>query len=93
MKELSKIFGKFAGRSFPVQEVLNNNTPIHVEPLNNPEPVIAEMEQVAKDFGFVLRFRFPGSASTPDFRYDRVNVDVEKASPGIWKISGNFDLG
>lgn len=94
-KDLTSIFGKFAGSEIPVREGYDETTgkTLFVEVLNSPEPVFEEMKRAASVNGFSLRIIFPGSRITKDRKPNRVNARVEKDAAGIWRVSDNFYLG
>jgi hypothetical protein len=93
-KDLTAIFGKFAGREIPVREGFDSATgmTLFVEALNSPEPVFEEMKQAARSNGLVLRVIFPSARITKDARCNRANAHIEKDG-GTWRVSDNFYLG
>jgi hypothetical protein len=94
-KDLSALFGKFAGREIPVREGFDEATgrTLFAEALNRPEPVFEEMKNIAKSNGLILRVIFPGARITKDARRNRVNARIEKDSGGTWRVSKDFYLG
>ncbi|MEZ0223500.1 MAG: hypothetical protein ACAH83_03020 [Alphaproteobacteria bacterium] len=94
-KDLTALFGKFAGREIPVREGYDETTgkTLFVEALNRPEPVFEEMKQEAKSNGLILRVIFPGARITKDALRNRVNARIEKDAGGKWRVSKDFYLG
>ena len=95
-KDITQLFNKFVGREVPVRELSNSETGtvVYVEALNAPDPVIKEMEQLAKDNALSLRVWFPaGSRGTMDARRDRMNAHVEKAADGKYRVTDKFHIG
>ncbi len=91
-KDISKIFNKFAGREIEVIE--KPGVPFKtVRPKHKNDPVMEEMEKVAKANGLVLRFTFGIEAVTMDYRHNRVNVSVQEDEDGKYRIPNEFDIG
>lgn len=80
-QKITDLFNKFAGK-----EVLS---PI----MSMPDPVIAEMKQLANDNGLKLRVWFPNTVGTMDYQPDRVNAHIEKGADGKYRVSNRFNLG
>jgi hypothetical protein len=90
--DISRLFNKFSGREVPMLEVK------HVVSLGKPfatdvkladpqHPVIKEMRNVARENGLSLTLSWPGVPLPKDYKADRVNVHIEKASDGKWRVS------
>jgi hypothetical protein len=94
--DVSDIFNKFAGREVPMKEepfVIRGKTYTQVRLADENDPTVKELHDDAKAKGLSLRLWWPGMAGTADFRMDRVNAHIEKATDGKWRISNRFDLG
>lgn len=97
--DLSKQFAKFAGREVIAVEKVQNikigdtTYPIHEVHLDDNCPAVAELSAAVKAAGLHLRLWTPGSMGTMDYRLDRLNANVEKASDGKWRIGSSFTLG
>ncbi|MEZ0260325.1 MAG: hypothetical protein ACAH80_04905 [Alphaproteobacteria bacterium] len=98
--DLTKTFGKFAGREVPMNEktedvrigcVIKKRTV--ATPVDENPPVVQEMKDEATKHGLKLRVLWPGRGWTDDYDRKRVNVHVEKAKDGKYRISNKFDLG
>ena len=98
VKDISLIFGQFAGREVPVKEETRTKNlidpPYTVARFSNPDDaVLREMEKAAADNGLEVRFLLPGMQGIQDARPDRVSAHVEKAPDGKWRVSNRFEIG
>lgn len=100
MKDLSAIFGKFAGREVPAVETLHEFPgrlgPIKlrsVKLVDGNDPILKGMEDAAAANGLRLRVWWPDSVGTADWDPARVNVYIIKAIDGKWRVSPEFKLG
>ena len=98
VKDISLIFGQFAGREIPVKEETRTkdliDPPYTVARFATPDDaVLQEMEKTAVDNGLELRFLLPGMQGIQDERTDRVCAYVEKAPDGKWRVSNRFEIG
>ena len=96
MRDVSRIFNKFAGREVPMESKVvkvAGYTFTEHEPKNNPDPVLTALEKEATKNGLSLRVWWPGIAGTCDYREDRVNAHIEQGHDGKWRVSPRFDLG
>jgi hypothetical protein len=98
--DLTKVFGKFAGREVPVNERAEEyrvgrltKTRIVASPADESPPVVQEMTEEAQKHGLKLRVLWPGRGYTDDYVRNRVNAHVEKAKDGKWRIAAKFDIG
>lgn len=75
-------------------------------PANENDPVLQEMAKVAESNGLKMAVSFPGggtsymySMTTTELfnlsapRADRVNVAIEKAADGKYRVSNKFNIG
>lgn len=100
-RDVSSIFGKFAGREVPMKEErrpellasLEERFYTVVSPVNPADPVLQEMRDEAKRNGLSLRLFWPGRGGTDDVRNDRVNASIEKGADGKWRVGPRFDIG
>lgn len=78
---VSRLFNKFAGKE--------------ISPPQNraSDPVIKQMERVAKSEGLKLRVKFPGYLYTQELRTDRINAYAVQGPDGKWRISNTFNIG
>ena len=100
MNNISHIFNKFAGREIDMNEVNRTITVggqaypyVDVQPADDNDPLLQDMENEAQKNGLSLRVWWPGMAGTMDYRLDRVNAHIEKGTDGKWRIGNRFDLG
>jgi hypothetical protein len=98
--DLTRLFNKFAGREVLMTETTQTRkvagqdvTYTTVSPTNPKDPVIEEMNQLAKNNGLKLRVWFPNTFGTMDARSDRMNVRVEKEADGKYRVSKKFYIG
>ena len=100
-KNITQLFNKFAGREVPMKEELvtwtgknlGTVTFTDVSLADENDPTIREMEKLAKKNGVTLRIEWTGKMSLIDHKDDRVNVFIEKAPDGKWRISNRFEIG
>lgn len=98
-KRLKGIFAKFAGQEVPLLE-----KPYKIEigqktyegtdyqlPENNP--VIEDIEKTAAANGLTPRIWTPGVFGTTDWNPRRVNIYIERADDGKWRIKNDFIPG
>jgi hypothetical protein len=98
--DLSKIFGKFAGREVPMNEKQEEyrvgrltRTRIIATPAEEKPAVGEEMKAEAEKHGLKFRLLWPGRGYTDDYVRTRVNAHVEKGKDGKYRISNKFDIG
>ena len=98
--DLTKVFGKFAGREVPMNEKTEDvrvgravKQRIVASPVDENPPVVQEMTEEAQKNGLKLRVLWPGRGYTDDYVRNRVNAHVEKAKDGKYRISNKFDIG
>ena len=78
---VSHLFNKFSGKEIsPPQDRAS-------------DPVIKQMEKVARAAGLKLRVKFPGYMYTQELRTDRVNAYAVQGPDGKWRISNTFSIG
>lgn len=95
-KELSRLFGRFAGREVVMEEkkiTAFGATHRFYKPNKPKSPVLKQMQKIAQREGYILRLHFPGRIVTKDLRFDRVNARIEKSADGKWRIGNKFTLG
>ena len=101
-ENLSKIFGRFAGREVGLIEkpyeikLRSTGETIRGTNLvlgNENDPTVKELREEASKHGLQLRLWWPGLMGTMDYRLDRLNAHVEKADDGKWRVSSNFGIG
>lgn len=97
MKDLSAIFGRFAGRELPLLEEQKEVLPGVIVPIyrlrDKNDPLIGEMEAAARQERLSLRLWLPDSMGTADYKPNRVNAYVKKAPDGVFRISSTFSIG
>lgn len=100
MRPISKIFNKFAGREVPMKEEWKTieymhiaNSVLEVSLADPNDPVIAEMQQEAKNNNLELRVLWPGLMTTADYNPHRVTAYLQKESDGKWRIGSHFKIG
>lgn len=96
MKDVSHIFNKFAGKEIRVKEKqsglrFGGQPMVDVKLLPN-NPVVDELKKAAEDNGLRLRIILPGQPVTMDLCRTRVNIRIQKAADGKYRISKKFDL-
>ena len=99
--DVSVQFAKFAGREVNVTERQTKPRLIGktyysetIPVLDSNDPAVAELTAAAQKAGFELRLNFPPHGfGTRDYRLDRLNADVVKASDGKYRIGSSFSLG
>lgn len=98
--DLTKVFGKFAGREVAMNERAEEyrvgrltKTRIHASPAEDNPPVVQEMKAEAEKHGLKFRLLWPGRGYTDDYVRTRVNAHVEKGKDGKYRISNKFDIG
>ncbi len=99
--DLSEQFKKFAGREVIATEQTSTrhykhlgitHTSTHVT-LDDNDPAIKELTEAVKAAGLTLRLWLPETFGTMDFREDRLNVNVDKAADGKYRIGNRFTIG
>ncbi len=100
--DLSKIFGRFAGREVDMREEVQEldlpalgikaKIPV-ISPANPNDPVFEEMRTEAQKHGLTLRLWWEGVVGTMDYRTNRVNATIEKNGDGKWRVSSRFNIG
>lgn len=94
---LKSIFGKFAGKEIPVEEKEHDYKGTkYTQPMisnGDSNPTLKELNEVAKKHGMVVRVWLPNTVGTMDYRTDRLNVFINKAADGKWRITKGFGIG
>lgn len=97
--DISSLFNKYAGKEVQVIEhhrsMMIGGQKFDFDEVNpvKDEPTLAAMKKTAEENGLRLRVWFPGWAGTCDYDTKRVNVDVDKAPDGKWRVGSKFSFG
>lgn len=97
--DLSAQFAHFAGREVRAKEhtemveVGDMSYPFTEVHLAKNDPAVKELTAAAKAAGLQLRLLIPGMAYTTDYRQDRLNATVAKATDGKYRFSPSFTIG
>lgn len=98
-KDLSHIFGRFIGSEVPMTETKNRVKVGHksfelteCRPTSPDDQVLAELRREADRFGLTLRIWWPGMVATMEINPNRLNVHIEKAADGKWRIADNISI-
>ncbi|TAL32769.1 MAG: hypothetical protein EPN97_09750 [Alphaproteobacteria bacterium] len=95
-KDISHIFGRFAGREVPLTETKTRmkvaGKPYELKEYSAApnDPVLQELRQEADRFGLSLRIWWPGMVATMELNPDRLNVHIRKDNDGKWRISDDI---
>ncbi len=101
---LHAVFNRFAGREI---HVVRHEKRIDIagkkyllEGLRpaKDDPVVKEMEKAARDHGLSLRLLFPHTlsiftAGKMSYHGDRVNIDIDKAADGTYRVTRSVMIG
>jgi hypothetical protein len=96
--DIARIFGKYAGREVPMKEETRRYTVAGKscvqKELSPPagDSVLEELRDDADRLGLSLRVWYPGMAGTMELNPRRLNVHIEKAEDGKWRIAGNISI-
>lgn len=77
--ELSRIFGRFAGREIALTD--------------EDDPTISAMANAAERGGYTLRLVAEAARIEADYNPRRANVHLEKSTDGKWRVSSHYHLG
>ena len=91
--DVQALFNKFAGQEVPVKAVIDGEKYEEWALVNDKDPVLQEMFDVATKSGLFVRVWLPDSFGTEEYRTDRLNVYIEPDSKGKWTVSDRFTIG
>lgn len=97
--DLKTIFGKFAGLEVPLVkkthkiEIGGKTREIIDYRLPEGNQVIEDIKQTAATNGLSTRIWTPGSFGTMDWNPNRINVYIEQADDGKWRVKNEFVPG
>lgn len=97
--DLSKEFAAFAGREVQATEHKHNVTiagrdfPYTEVRFAENDPALAELNASAKAAGLHVRLWLPNSMGTMDYQRNRLNVNIEKARDGKYRLGSSFTIG
>ncbi|MEZ0224776.1 MAG: hypothetical protein ACAH83_09505 [Alphaproteobacteria bacterium] len=98
-KDISHIFGRFAGREVPMTETKSRvrvggktHELTECRPTSQDASVLQELRQEANRFGLSLRIWWPGMAATMEINPNRLNVYIRKDAEGKWRIGDDISI-
>ena len=98
-KDISHIFGRFAGREVPMTETKErvrvgrkSYELTECRPASPDDPVLADLKAEADRFGLSLRIWWPGMVATMELNPDRLNIHIRKDAGGKWRIGNDISI-